>query len=248
MKPFLRTDKGAWFVTDDPSDVKVITDLSRTGFGFGYGAEEGRRSRGGLPQDFYVLVCDDGLIHVVARAENAETAGRMNISDGNLVIGFHLADPYPDHGDDIAALSAAIGVDLSPRSYYAGLWELGHGNPIRYSFTDRPGRDGQWLERLNADEQAVVEAAIEAWIGDRQKDAVAAPHPEQGMLDAIMQKAPIGITKVIQSGLRTIVSGNREADERLWSNCYESARNSLYRLKGKALLRSFDEPTAAPAP
>ena len=74
---------------------------------------------GGHPRCWFELVGPDetgnaiGKVSVCVLPEGAETADPEFAADCHTT-GFRNKPPYPDHADDVEALSEAVGIDLPP--------------------------------------------------------------------------------------------------------------------------------------
>lgn len=122
MKTILELEDGRrWEMLENLEDAKRAEELSQTAVAHYYAWD----GQAGLMVNYYLLKSIGGeAADVVLRGPNEALSANAECSEVArglvLVTGFRNADPYPAHGQAIAALSEAIGVPLPPESYPYG--------------------------------------------------------------------------------------------------------------------------------
>jgi hypothetical protein len=110
MREILKFDNGLrWVLIETSREAQFCDRLVRMGLSFGFDFDKDKR----LASRYYVLTNEETAVgHVMVRDGNDHIM--FTTPEGKLVWGNHFSHPWPEFGDEIAALSKRIGVELVP--------------------------------------------------------------------------------------------------------------------------------------
>lgn len=113
MKPIVEHDHGTWFEIETRAQAQEETDRMEHAVVFYFVADARTQEASGTKTYRYFSFREGDTSVVTARVPLAGVAE----TQGPIVVGRRNSDPYPDHGDAIEALAAAISTPLPDSCY-----------------------------------------------------------------------------------------------------------------------------------